>query len=397
MHKDEFIDKYYVERKNTNSLKWDMLDERFGDPDLIPMWVADMEFKTPEGVVDAITDRVQHGVFGYSFVPDSYYETFSHWMKTNFNYEIKKEWCRPASGVVAALYWFMNCYTKPEDAVIITPPVYYPFHNVVKDNGRKLITVDMEQNDGKFELDFDAFEQAIADNEVKLFIMCSPHNPAGRVWTEDELDRMLGICQKHNVLVIADEIHMDFTFAGHKHIPAPIVSGGKYADNIVLVNSSSKSFNLPGLVHANIVIKNDGLRELFDDYASKHIMTEVNILGHVATEAAYTHGEDWLDGLKNVVQSNYDYVKSELNTHVPEITVCDMEGTYLPMLDLRGITNPENVKAFVQDKCNLAVDYGEWFGSSYKGYIRFNLATHPEFVEQSVNNIIEEYNKLKCE
>lgn len=395
MHKDEFIEKYYVERKNTNSLKWDLLEERFGDPDLIPMWVADMEFKAPEGVIDALTKRVQHGAYGYSFIPNSYYEAFSNWMEHNFGYKVDKEWCRPATGVVSALYWFMNCYTEENDAVIITPPVYYPFFNVINELNRTLVTVDMTENDGRFELDFNAFEQAIADNDVKLFILCSPHNPVGRVWTESELEQMLSICEKHDVLVIADEIHQDFAFGEHKHIPAPTVSGGKYADRILFVNAASKSFNLPGLVHANIVIQNPELREQFDAYAGQHIKSEKNVLGHVATEAAYTHGNDWLDGLRNVVQSNYDHVKTELNKHIPEITVIDLEGTYLPMIDLIGFLDPEDVKSFVQDKCNLAVDYGEWFGEDFKGYIRLNLATHPKFVRKAVGNIIEEYNKLK--
>src|SRR5699024_5232677 len=390
-----FVDKYYVERRNTNSTKWDLLEERFGDPDLLPIWVADMEFKAPEGVIDALTERVQHGAYGYSFIPDSYYETYSSWMEKHFGYKVEKEWCRPATGVVSALYWFMNCYTEEGDAVIITPPVYYPFFNVIRELDRKLVTADMTDNDGRFELDFDLFEQRIKENDVKLFILCSPHNPAGRVWTEDELERMLSICEKHDVLVIADEIHQDFAYGEHKHVPAPVVAGGKYTDRIVLVNAASKSFNLPGLLHANIVIENDDLRQQFDNYAGQHIQSEKNILGHIATEAAYETGEDWLDGLRSVILSNYDYIKEQFGEHIPEAKVSRLEGTYLPLINLRGFLDPEETKAFVQEKCKLAVDYGEWFGDGYEGYIRLNLATHPKFVKEAADRMVEEYKKLK--
>ncbi|GAB2566435.1 MalY/PatB family protein [Gracilibacillus alcaliphilus] len=394
MDTQTFIDQYYVERKDTDSLKWDLLEERFGDADLLPMWVADMEFKVPDGVFEALTERVQHGAFGYSFVPDSYYDTYSNWMEKHFSYKVEKEWCRPATGVVSALYWFMNCFTEAKDAVIITPPVYYPFFNVIKDLDRTLVTVDMTDNDGHFELDFDQFEQAIAANNVQLFILCSPHNPAGRVWTEEELEKMLSICDQYDVLVIADEIHQDFVFGNHKHMPAPIVAGGKYTDRIILVNAASKSFNLPGLVHANIVIENPKLRQTFDNYANQHIMSEKNLLGHIATEAAYRTGEEWLNGLRNVIQSNYDFVKTELTAHIPEIKVCDLEGTYLPLVDLKGFLDPADVKEFIQEKCKLAVDYGEWFGEAYKGYIRLNLATHPKFVEVAVGRITAAYKEL---
>lgn len=390
-----FVDRYYVERKNTNSTKWDLLEERFGDADLLPIWVADMEFKAPDGVIEALTERVQHGAYGYSFIPNAYYDTYSNWMESRFGYKVEKEWCRPATGVVSALYWFMNCYTEEGDAVIITPPVYYPFFNVIKDLDRKLVTADMTDNDGRFELDFDLFEQRIKENDVKLFILCSPHNPAGRVWTKTELERMLAICEKHDVLVIADEIHQDFTYGEHTHTPAPLVAGGKYADRILLVNAASKSFNLPGLLHANIVIQNAELRGQFDNYAGQHIKSEKNILGHIATQAAYETGEEWLEGLKSVILSNFDYMKTQLAEHIPEAKVCTFEGTYLPMVDLRGFLAPEEVKDFIQGKCKLAVDYGEWFGDAYQGYVRLNLATHPKFVEEAVDRIVTEYKKLK--
>src|SRR5699024_12483156 len=214
-------------------------------------------------------------------------------------------------------------------------------------------------NDGRFELDFDLFEQRIKENDVKLFILCSPHNPAGRVWTEDELERMLSICEKHDVLVIADEIHQDFAYGEHKHVPAPVVAGGKYTDRIVLVNAASKSFNLPGLLHANIVIENDDLRQQFDNYAGQHIQSEKNMLGHIATEAAYETGEAWLDGLRSVLLSNYDYIREQLAEHNPEAKVSKLEGSCLPSINLSGFLAPADTQACTPEQSKLAVGDAE--------------------------------------
>ena len=201
-----FCEKYSIDRRGTNSLKWDMLDKRYGDKDLIPMWVADMEFKTPEVVIEAMKQRIEHGVFGYAYVPDSYYTSFINWEKNQHNYEVNKKWMRFSTGVVVALYSFVNAYTNLGDSVIIFTPVYYPFHDAVIDTGRKLITSELINTNGVYTIDFENFEKNIIENHVKLFIQCSPHNPVGRVWTEGELDKVLSICKKHNVLVASDEI-----------------------------------------------------------------------------------------------------------------------------------------------------------------------------------------------
>ncbi len=394
MEKNYFIEHYSVERRGSLSLKWDLLEERFGDADLIPMWVADMEFKTCDSITKALTERVNHGVFGYSYVPQSYYDAFFDWMETRHGFRPQKEWVRLATGVVAALYWFVNCYTQPGDGVIILTPVYYPFHNAVKDCGRKLVTCDLVNNDGYFAVDYQAFEKSIVDNDVKMFILCSPHNPAGRVWKEEELDQMLDICKRRNVLVISDEIHQDFVFGDNKHIPASIVSGGKYQDNLILVNAASKTFNLAALVHSNIIISDPKLRAQYDQYEKMYNRTDFNTMGLTATEAGYADGADWLEGLKAVIQDNYSYVKRELEEGMPGIVVGPLEGTYLPMLDMRALMDPDSLKDFIQNKCRLAVDYGEWFGEHFKGFIRLNLATDPKYVEMAVSNMISEYKKL---
>ena len=395
MQKEKFLKEYLVERKGTYSLKWDALDKRFGNANLTSMWVADMEIKAPKEVIEALKERCEHGVFGYSYVSDEYYNSVINWLKEKHNYEIKKEWLRFTNGVVTAIYCFVNIFTKVDDAVLILTPVYYPFHNAVKDNNRKLITCDLKNTDGYFTIDYEEVEKKIVENKVKLFIQCSPHNPAGRVWKEEELAKILEICKKHNVLVISDEIHQDIIMKGYKHIPSAIVANGKYADNLITVSAASKTFNLAGLIHSNIIISNDELRKKYDKEIKKINQTEINILGMLATQVAYEKGSEWLENVKEIIEDNFNYLKTELNKHIPEITITNLEGTYLVFLDLRKIIPIDKVKEFIQDKCNLAIDFGEWFGASFKGFIRINLATDPEIVKKAVESIIFEYKKLK--
>ena len=395
MQKEKFLKEYLVERKGTYSLKWDALDKRFGNANLTSMWVADMEIKAPKEVIEALKERCEHGVFGYSYVSDEYYNSVIKWLKEKHNYEIKKEWLRFTNGVVTAIYCFVNIFTKVDDAILILTPVYYPFHNAVKDNNRKLITCDLKNTDGYFTIDYEEVEKKIVENKVKLFIQCSPHNPAGRVWKEEELAKILEICKKYNVLVISDEIHQDITMKGYKHIPSAIVANGKYADNLITVSAASKTFNLAGLIHSNIIISNDKLRKKYDEEIKKINQTEINILGMLATQVAYEKGSEWLENVKEIIEDNFNYLKTELNKHIPEITITNLEGTYLVFLDLRKIIPIDKVKEFIQDKCNLAIDFGEWFGASFKGFIRINLATDPEIVKKAVESIIFEYKKLK--
>ncbi|MGN7386337.1 MalY/PatB family protein [Sporosarcina sp. SAFN-015] len=393
MNVAEFCERYAVERKGTNSLKWDALDVRFGDPDLIAAWVADMEFKAPEAVLDALHERIEHGVFGYSYVPDSFYEAFIDWEKRHHGYEVKKEWMRFSTGVVTALYWFVNAFTKLDESVLLLTPVYYPFHNAVKDTGRKLVTCGLVNENGKYHIDFDAFEKSIVDNDVKLFIQCSPHNPVGRVWTEEELTTILSICKKHGVLVVSDEIHQDLVMEGHKHIPSAIINDGEFADRLITVTAPSKTFNLAGLLTSHIIIENEQLRAEFDAYVKTVNQTEVNILGLTAAEAAYRRGQEWLDGLLAVIRYNYEHVKQHIQEKAPEIIISPLEGTYLIWLDMRNVIEEGQTKEFIQDRCRIAVDFGEWFGSEGKGFIRLNMATEPRFVELAVGNILSNLGK----
>lgn len=395
MKKEEFLTRYATDRMGTNSLKWDALDVRFGDPDLISMWVADMEFKAPECVVDALRERVEHGIYGYSYVPDSYYEAVMKWEKDHHGYEVQKEWIRISPGIVAALYWSVNLYTEKGDAVLIMTPVYYPFHNCIKDSERKLVTCDLNYDKGQFTIDFERFEQSIIDNDVKMYIHCSPANPAGRVWEEEELERLFEICERHDVLIISDEIHQDLVFGEKKHIPSALVAGGKYRDRLITAFASSKTFNLATCLTSTIVIENDEMRQKWDDFMKIYYSVEVNIFGITAVEAALKGGQEWYEAVKEVIYSNYQTVVEEMK-EFPEVYITPLEGTYLVFMDLRNLVPVDKMKEFVQEKCRLAVDYGEWFGENYHGFIRLNMGTKPEIVQQAIQNIkacLAEYKK----
>lgn len=389
---EEFVNKYYVERRNTNSLKWDALEERFGDKDLLAMWVADMEFKTPDSIREALIERVNHGVFGYTKLPESYYDQYKKWHKQKYNINVEKQWIRFAPGIVQAILWVIHAYTKKDDSVIIMPPVYYPFANSIRNSGRKLVESPLLEENGKFKIDFATFEKEIRDNNVKLYIHCSPHNPVGRVWTLEEQKRVFEICEKYDVLVLSDEIHQDFIYNNHKQISALALEGGKYNHRLIVANSGSKTFNLASLVHATILIPDDTVRKIFDAYKKENLESEPSLLGQIALEAGYREGHEWLEGLKETVLYNYNLLHDTLAEKVPNIKVYQLEGTYLVLVNLEKVLDGKTTKQFIQDECGLAIDFGHWFGKGYNKYIRINLATSPENVKEAVDRIIKNCN-----
>ena len=389
---EEFVNKYYVERRNTNSLKWDALEERFGDKDLLAMWVADMEFKTPDSIREALIERIDHGVFGYTKLPESYYDQYKKWHKQKYDINVEKQWIRFAPGIVQAILWVIHAYTKKDDSVIIMSPVYYPFANSIRNSGRKLVESPLLEENGKFKIDFDTFEKEIRDNNVKLYIHCSPHNPVGRVWTLEEQKRVFEICEKYDVLVLSDEIHQDFTYNNHKQISALALEDGKYNHRLIVANSGSKTFNLASLVHATILIPDDTVRKVFDAYKKENLESEPSLLGQIALEAGYREGHEWLEGLKETVLYNYNLLHDTLAEKVPEIKVYPLEGTYLVLVNLEKVLDVKTTKQFIQDECGLAIDFGHWFGKGYNKYIRINLATSPENVKEAINRIIKNCN-----
>ena len=385
---EQFVDKYYVERRNTNSLKWDALEERFGDKDLLALWVADMEFKTPDSIREALKERVEHGVFGYTKLPESYYNEYKKWHKENFNISVEKEWIRFAPGIVQAILWVIHAYTDVNDSIVIMPPVYYPFANSIRNSGRKLVESPLIEKDKKFKIDFDTFEKVIKENNVRLYIHCSPHSPVGRVWTREEQEKVLEICRENNVLVLSDEIHQDFVY-NNNQVSALCVKEGKYHDMLIVANSGSKTFNLATLTHSTLLIPNDKVRAKFDEFSKKNLGAEPSLFGQLALEAGYKGGKEWLTGLKEVVKYNYNIINETLATELPEVKVYPLEGTYLVFINIESILKGRTTKKFIQDECGLAIDFGHWFGKGYENYIRINLATSPRNIKEAVKRIVE--------
>lgn len=390
MEIEEFCSKYAVDRKNTNSVKWDTgIEKRFKSEGLIPMWVADMEFRAPDEVIDALNKRISHGVFGYTHLWDSYFEAFFNWQKSRYNIDLKKEWISFSSGLVTALYLIVNAFTDKGDGIIILTPVYYPFHNAVKDNERKLITCDLKNDNGIFSIDFEKLENEIIKNKAKLIIFCNPHNPVGRVWTKEEIEKVFEICKKHNLYIVSDEIHQDINTGIRPFISALSVKN-KFAEKLIVLNSASKTFNLASLLNSHVIIPNEKIRREYKKFVAKVNRTEFNLLGLIATEAAYKYGADWVDGLLKTIKRNYEYIKEEFSNKIPEIIISPLEGTYLPFFDLRNMVSKNRVKEFIQDDCKIAIDFGEWFGKNFKGFIRVNIATDFKYIEYFVKSVIKQ-------
>lgn len=380
----------YVDRRNTNCGKWDSLQEKFGAPDLLAMWVADMDFKVPECVREALHKYVDMGAVGYYKIPDSYYEAFINWEEKHHGLKVEKEWMRFSPGVVAAFNWVVQIMTKPEDAIIVMTPVYYPFFGAVENNGRKLITSDLINTNGEYTINFEDFEQKIIDNDVKLFIMCSPHNPVGRVWKREELEKIFAICKKHDVFVISDEIHQDLIYGENHNIPAYTVSDSW--DKMIAITAPSKTFNLAGAQNSIVMIADEGLRSKWDKHVQSMRTENGNAFGYIAAEAAYAGGEEWWISVRERIYGNYLYLKETLEEQLPNAVVSPLQGTYLAWVDLRKCAEASEVEKIVLEKCKLAVDFGDWFGGEkFAGFIRVNLATSLENVEIAAKALVENF------
>ena len=347
-----------------------------------------MDFKVPACVLEAQRNYLDMGAQGYYKVPERYYDAFIAWEKARHGYAVAREHIRFSPGVVAAFNWFIQIMTDPGDAVIVLTPVYYPFLNAVKDNGRTLVMCDLIKRNGLYTVDLDKFRRDIVENNVRAFILSSPHNPVGRVWTEEELKGMLDICRAHGVFVISDEIHHDIVFAPAKHIPSATV--GDYDANLVTLTAPSKTFNLAACQNSIVIIPDAGIRKRFDAYASRVCMQSGNPFGYIAAEAAYTHGLPWLTEVLSIIEGNYRFVKETLAQRLPRAEVAPLQGTYLLWIDLSAYLAPDEMKAFMQGKCRLAFDYGDWFGGERFGScVRMNLATSRALVETAVTRIVE--------
>lgn len=378
----------YKDRKYTDCEKWDNCMDRFHENDLLPLWVADMDFEAPECVKEALKKYVDFGVYGYYAVPQSYYDAFIRWEETYHGYKVKQEWVRFAPGVVPAFNWLLHILTKEKDSVIVMPPVYYPMRDAVLNNNRILVESPLKRTETGYVMDYEDFEQKIKENDVKLFIFCTPHNPVGRVWAKEEIIKVLEICKKYHVYVIADEIHQDIIMSAYEKVTAATV--GNYDEILVTLTAASKTFNLAACQNSIVVIPDKKLRELYDDYMVRIRIKGGNAFGYIAVQSAYEGGREWLEEVLEIIEGNYRYMKEALQEKLPDVWVSELEGTYLMWIDLGAYVKPEDIEEILQKKCGLAVDYGAWFGDDgYDTFIRVNLATKRENIERAAKKIIE--------
>ncbi len=377
-----------VNRKDTDSLKYDFAARRGMPADVLPLWVADMDFKTSGLILDEIHRRVDHGIFGYTETGEAYFEAVSGWLKRHHKLDIKQNWLVKTPGVVFALAMAVKAYTRERDAVLIQQPVYYPFTEVIEDNNRKVISNDLVLgDDGRYHIDFEDFERKVVENNVKLFLLCSPHNPVGRVWTKEELGKIGEICLKQNVIIVSDEIHGDFTFEGYTHTPLLNVDE-RLADITVTCTSPAKTFNLAGLQISNIIIPNGKLRHAFKKQIDAAGYSQLNTMGIVACTAAYKYGEEWYEALKKYLQGNLDFVRAYLQNELPQIKLIEPEGTYLIWLDFRALHLCGNeLEKLIVNKAKLWLDSGAIFGKVGEGFERINIATQRSVIKEALDRI----------
>lgn len=377
-----------INRKNTDSLKYDFAVRRGKPEDVLPLWVADMDFKTSSLVLDEIQKRAAHGIFGYTETGDRYFEAVSGWLKKHHNLEIKQNWLVKTPGIVFALAMAVKAYTNEKDAVLIQQPVYYPFTEVITDNNRVVISNDLVLGeDGKYHIDFEDFEQKIVENHIKLFLLCSPHNPVGRVWTREELEKMAAICIRHHVLIVSDEIHEDFTFEGFTHTPLLNV-GEQLAEITITCTSPAKTFNIAGLQISNIIIPNAALRRAFRKQIAAAGYSQLNTMGIVACEAAYRYGEEWYEALQKYLQDNLSFVRDYVEKELPQIRLIEPEGTYLVWMDFRGLGLCEkDLEDRIVHRAKLWLDGGGIFGEVGKGFQRINIATSQSVLQEALERI----------
>ena len=376
-----------TDRHNTNACKIDLAVARGKPADVLSLWVADMDFPTAPAILQALHQKIDHGIFGYSCLDEEFHTALASWMKNEHNFTFDRRELVTTPGVVFAISSAIKAFTKEGDSVLIQSPVYYPFKNMIEANNRRTVTSSLYEKDGKWQIDFDDFEKKIIENDVKLFILCSPHNPVSRVWTRNELKALAEICLRHKVIVFADEIHNDFVYAPNVHTVFSTLSE-EAAQNCIVSMSPSKSFNLAGLQFSTNFIKNPELRAKFKDERNKTGYDEPSLMGIVAAKAAYSQGKEWLEELKKHLLENIAFVRSYLKEKIPQARLIEPEGTFLLWIDFSalGYTDEELDKLIV-NKARVWLDRGTMFGAEGKCYQRINIATPQALLKEAIDRI----------
>ncbi|HEY2980484.1 MAG TPA: MalY/PatB family protein [Anaerolineales bacterium] len=395
-----------INRRNTNSIKWEFVqsekgvfqlektDRYFGRNRMLPLWIADMDFQSPQPVVDALVKRARHGVYGYTQKTDAYFEAVVGWMNKRHGWKIKPELIVTTPGVVSALAMLVLTFVAPDEKILIQPPVYYPFTLVAELNGRGIARNPLRYVDGRYEIDFDDLAAKARDPKVRMLILCSPHNPVGRVWTKKELTRIGEICLENNVLVATDEIHGDLVYKGSTFVPFASINKN-FAEISITCTAPSKSFNLAGLSTSNIIIPDAALRGKFQETLLHNALLDVGIFGSLALETAYTQGADWLKQVLAYLAGNLKYMEAYFARHIPRIRVVHAEGTYLVWLDCRGLGLPqEEIKRLMLQEARVYLEEGTIFGAEGEGFERVNIACPRPVLKDALRRIRDAVDRL---
>lgn len=379
---DQVVDRYH-----TNSIKYDCKQKRGKAEDILPLWVADMDFPTAKPIIERLHECIEHGIYGYSEAGNGYFRALYQWYKVGFDWEVKEEWLVKTPGIVFALATAIQAFTKEKDGILIQEPVYYPFRNMIEANDRIVVNSPLVLKDGYYEIDFDDLEKKIKEQNVKVFFLCSPHNPVGRVWKEEELKKIGEICVANKVILISDEIHSDFTYEGHKH-HIFLSLDDRFKDWTIVCTAPSKTFNLAGLQVSNIFIPNETLRGKFKKAVERTGYCELSYTGLVACQAAYEEGREWLEEVKTYLKGNLEYVRGFLKEHLPQVELIEPEGTYLIWLDFRKLgLSVEQLEELMEKKAKLWLDGGTMFGEVGAGFQRVNIACPRTILEQALKQL----------
>ena len=373
-----------IDRNNTNSLKYDFKEKRGMPSDVLPLWVADMDFQTAPEIIDALISKSNHGIFGYSEPLDDYFKALDYWISKHFKWKADRKNFILVPGVVFGIANAINALTERGDSILINQPVYYPFEETILDNERKLVVSNLVYKNGKYEIDFIDLEKKIIDNNVKIYLLCNPHNPVGRVWRKDELLKIKEIANRNNVLVISDEIHADFIYKNYEFTSYANID----IENSIICLSSSKTFNLAGLHNGNIYIKNPYIRRRVRFEIRKVGYSQSNIMGIIANQTAYLYGEDWYNQLLEYIENNLNFVRDYLNKNLKKVKLVEPEGTYLIWLDFNGLNiDDKELNDIVINKAKLWLDPGNIFGSVGMGFQRINIACPRKTLEEALNRL----------
>ena len=383
-----------VRREDTDCIKYDLREEIFGVKNIIPMWVADMDFLTPDFIVESLHKRLEHEIYGYSFRSPEYYQSIIKWIKIRHNWTVEREWISFSPGIVPALNFCTLAFSQPGDSIVVQPPVYFPFFTAVESHGRNLIYNRLTESEGEWSMDFNSLVSGIND-KTKMIIISNPHNPVGRVWTHEELNILGDICLKHNILIISDEIHCDLVLPGFIHTPVASLSE-KIAEITITLIAPSKTFNLAGLSTSSVIISNPALRKTFNKIVDNLHIGSGNIFGNTASIAAYTHGYEWLDALLDYIDHNVEFVKDYCNEMIPEIIPVSPEATYMIWLDCRKFgMNGKELQNFFVTKADVGMNEGSTFGPGGEGFMRMNLGTTHQTVMKAMEQIEKAVSTLR--